>query len=160
MAVEIERRFLVIDDSWRKDTLGTLYRQGYLYFQEFGVLRIRVAGNRGFLTLKLLKDDISALEYEYEIPQKDAEDMLSNVCYRRPVEKIRHHIFHGGMIWEVDEFCGDNEGLVIAEIELHDRHQEIHLPSWVGEEITGNRRYLNASLYKDPYTKWCAHDTE
>ncbi|HEU20134.1 MAG TPA: CYTH domain-containing protein [Deltaproteobacteria bacterium] len=154
MGIEIERRFLVINDDWKHGATGTLYRQGYLYFREDGVVRLRIAGDQAFLTVKALKDDLSALEYEYEIPVYDGHEMLTELCDGPLVEKIRYRILHGGMIWEIDVFLGDNEGLVIAEVELGSTEQSISLPPWVGDEITGDRRYLNASLYKNPYRNW------
>lgn len=154
MAIEIERRFLVVNDSWKGETSGTQYRQGYLYFQTDGVLRIRIAGDKGFLTVKVLKDALSALEYEYEIPGRDAKEMLTGLCKGNPVEKMRYHVIYAGMAWDIDVFSGDNEGLVIAEIELKETGQEISLPPWVGEEVTGQKKYLNAFLFKNPYTKW------
>jgi len=154
MAIEIERRFLVTGSEWKEAARGIIYRQGYLYFQEYGVLRIRIAGATGFLTLKMLKDDMSAYEYEYRIPLADAEDMLARLCTRPLVEKVRYHITFAGSKWEVDEFRGANAGLVIAEIELDREDQTIDMPPWVGLEVTGDRRYLNASLYRVPYTTW------
>ncbi len=154
MGIEIERRFLVIDDSWRHGVTGTKYRQGYLYFQDYGVLRLRIAGDQAFLTVKMLQDNLSALEYEYEIPFRDAKEMMTKLCDRPPVEKIRYRIPHEKMIWEVDVFLGDNEGLIIAEVELTHTEQVIALPPWAGKEITDDRKYLNASLYKNPYKNW------
>ena len=154
MAIEIERRFLVVDDSWRGQTSGILYRQGYLYFKEDGVLRIRIAGENGFITVKVRENDLSTLEYEYEIPKEDAEDMLARLCEHTPVEKIRYRISYAGLIWEVDEFRGANEGLVVAEIELEDEKQKFDLPPWMGKEITSLKKYLNAYLYKNPFNNW------
>lgn len=154
MVIEIERRFLVIDDSWRGEAAGILYRQGYLHFQEDGVVRIRVAGAEAFLTVKVRKDDFNTLEYEYEIPIEDAEDMLDRLCDRPPVEKKRYRISHAGMVWEVDEFFGDNEGLLIAEIELEHEKQIFDIPPWTGREVTGDKKYLNAYLYRNPYKNW------
>jgi adenylate cyclase len=154
MGIEIERRFLVVGNEWKENAIGTTYRQGYLYFQDFGVLRLRIAGDKAFLTVKALLDNLSALEYEYEIPIRDAEEMLTGLCDRPPVEKIRHFVPYCGMNWEIDVFLGDNEGLVIAEVELEEPGQPLDLPSWVGKEITADRRYLNASLYRHPYKNW------
>jgi CYTH domain-containing protein len=156
MGIEIERRFLVIGDEWKEGAVGTYYRQGYLSFSKEGVLRIRIAGEKAFLTVKSSRDDLTALEYEYEVPMTDAHDMLRKLCERPPVEKIRHSVPYGGMTWDIDLFIGDNEGLVIAEIELADPEQAIALPPWVGKEITADRRYLNASLYHNPYKEWAA----
>lgn len=154
MGIEIERRFLVVSDEWRESAVGTMYRQGYLYFQDFGVLRLRIAGDRAFLTVKALQDDLSTLEYEYEIPVRDADEMLTELCDRPPVQKVRYRIPYETMIWEIDVFRGDNEGLIIAEVELENKTQVIALPPWVGKEITDDRKYLNASLYKNPYKNW------
>ena len=154
MGLEIERRFLVIDDSWRQGATGTKYRQGYLYFQDYGVLRLRIAGDQAFLTVKALQDNLSALEYEYEITLCDGEVMLTTLCDRPPVEKVRYRIPYEKMIWEVDVFLGDNDGLIIAEVELTHPEQVIAIPPWVGKEITDDRKYLNASLYKQPYKNW------
>jgi adenylate cyclase len=154
MAVEIERKFLVKDDSWRRDAIPARIRQGYLCSSENRVVRARIAGERAFLTIKGAKSGVSRFEYEYEIPVEDAAEMLDRLCERPLIEKIRHSMRVNGREWVVDVFEGDNAGLVLAEVELMDEMQALELPAWVGEEVTEDPRYFNVSLAKHPYRLW------
>lgn len=154
MAQEIERKFLVVGDRWRELVAGTEYRQGYLQRETQRTVRIRVAGDRGFLTIKGATEGVTRLEYEYPIPKADALEMLTNLCDRPPIEKNRYHITHAGFVWDVDEFLGANEGLVIAEIELRSPNETFSKPDWVGPEVSGLARYYNASLVSYPYSQW------
>lgn len=154
MAVEIERKFLVVNDSWRKNALGILFRQGYLSAEPDRTVRVRLEGDVGKLTIKGRTEGISRSEYEYEIPQQDAAELLDNLCLQPLIEKIRFRIEHAGMIWEVDEFYGANEGLIMAEVELESEAAQVALPDWVGQEVSGNPRYYNSNLIKDPFTEW------
>ncbi len=157
MAFEIERRFLVKNDDWkRRASIGTAYRQGYIFTAEGCTLRVRVAGNRGFLTLKGLHEGITRREYDYEIPLAEAEEILSVFCTRTPVEKVRYTVEEAGIRWEVDVFSGANHGLVIAEVELPEEGQPVEPPGWAGEEVTGDTRYLNVNLYLLPFSEWPA----
>ncbi len=159
VAFEIERRFLVKNDDWkRRASVGTAYRQGYIFTGKDRTLRVRVAGNRGFLTLKGLHKGITRHEYEYEIPLAEAEEIMSVFCERTPVEKVRYTVQEAGTRWEVDVFSGVNHGLVIAEVELSEEGESIELPGWAGEEVTGDARYLNVNLYLHPVGEWPAGD--
>ena len=154
MAKEIERKFIVRKEIWRENNSGKLYRQGYLHIAERNIVRVRVVGDKGFLTIKGSHHGAVRDEFEYEIPRQDAEELLQNLCMKPFIEKIRYPVEYDGMTWEVDKFEGDNEGLLIAEIELEDENQDIKLPEWVGAEVTGDPRYLNANLALNPYSKW------
>lgn len=154
MANEIERKFLLKNDTWRGQDKGKRYRQGYLSTAKERTVRVRTAGDKGFLTIKGITVGASRPEYEYEIPLKDANEMLDQLCERPLIEKTRYRISHAGLVWEVDQFEGDNRGLVTAEVELKDEHQSVTLPDWVGEEVTGDPRYFNANLVAKPFTQW------
>lgn len=153
MPKEIERKFLVASDAWRAGrTISTPYRQGYLAETSTCVARVRVAGTRGYLTVKGAARGIARDEYEYPIPLSDAEAMLE-FC-PEIIEKTRHLVSHAGLVWEVDVFSGDCAGLVVAEIELVTEDQLPTLPPWVGREVTALARYSNASLARRPYSTW------
>jgi len=154
MTTEIERKFLVADERWRGLASAERYRQGYLATAASATVRVRTVGGRGFLTVKGPTTGASRAEYEYEIPLADAEELLDTLCERPLIDKQRSKIAHHGRVWEVDEFFGDNRGLVIAEVELDDEAQEVVLPEWVGEEVTGDPRYYNANLVRHPYMSW------
>jgi CYTH domain-containing protein len=154
MAVEIERKFLVRGDGWRSLAPGIVYRQGYITSGRGRTVRVRIAGNKAYLTIKGAPTGISRSEFEYPIPIADAEEMLRTLCDRPLIEKIRYRIEHVGLIWEVDEFLGENQGLVIAEVELTDPNQLIDLPDWIGPEVSENPRYFNAYLAKHPFSTW------
>ena len=153
MAQEIERKFLVKGNAWRTDN-GTLIRQGYLHNQIDGIVRVRVKGERAYLTIKGSTTGIMRLEFEYEIPLQEAIEMLDKLCQKPLIEKMRHEVQVGGFKWEIDEFLGENAGLVVAEIELEDGNLEFPKPDWVGVEVSEEVRYLNANLVKNPYSKW------
>lgn len=154
MAHEIERKFLVTSDAWRALAEGMVYRQGYLSSVKERTVRVRTVGDKGYLTVKGITRGAKRVEFEYEIPVADAEAMLYGRCERPLIEKTRHEIPFHGLIWEVDEFAGENEGLVVAEVELSDEDQEIRLPDWVGEEVTEDPRYFNSNLIAHPYKTW------
>jgi CYTH domain-containing protein len=154
MAVEIERKFLVSGDGWRAHGPGVPYRQGYLSTDPERNVRVRLVRDKGYLTIKGGTVGATRTEYEYEIPAGDAGDMLDNLCKRPLIEKTRCHVEHEGQVWEVDEFSGDNAGLIIAEVELDSEDQTVILPDWVGEAVTGDPRYYNASLITNPYSEW------
>jgi CYTH domain-containing protein len=154
MGIEIERKFLVIGDEWRSLTNGILYRQGYIYTENKTTVRVRVAGNQGFITLKGMRKGNKRSEFEYPIPLLDAEEMLETLCDRPLIEKKRHKLILENLIWEIDEFLGENEGLILAEVELTDENQSIELLSWIGKEVTQDGRYYNGSLVKYPYKEW------
>ena len=154
MSIEIERKFLVTGDQWRIFTEGKDYRQGYLSTDPERTIRIRTIGEKGYLTIKGKTEKAARDEFEYEIPLEDANWMLERLCKRPLIEKIRYEIRFNEFLWEIDEFKGENEGLIIAEIELTDENQEIELPEWVGKEVTENPVYYNANLVLNPYKTW------
>jgi adenylate cyclase len=154
MGREIERKFLVCGDAWRRGAKGLYCRQGYLASGIGCTVRVRVLGDKGFLTVKGRMEGISRAEYEYGISVQDAHEMLDRLCSRPLIEKYRYHREHADQMWEVDEFVRENRGLVVAEIELQVPDQPVVLPDWVGREVTDDPRYLNVNLAKRPYTTW------
>jgi len=155
MGIEIERKFLVKDNSWL-DLLngkGVAIRQGYLSNCPESVVRIRVAGEKGFITVKGKNCNLSRLEFEYEIPFQDAIDMLA-LCLTPLVEKVRYQLNFMGFEWCVDKFEGMNQGLIIAEIELETEIQPFEKPPWAGDEVTADPRYFNSNLINHPFQNW------
>lgn len=152
MGVEIERKFLVRGEGWRTAN-GTLMAQGYLCRGRERTVRVRIAGDEAFLTIKGPGDGAARLEFEYAIPVEDARELMT-LCERPLIEKTRHRHHDGGHTWEVDEFHGDNAGLVIAEIELDTENEPFTRPPWLGQEVTGDPRYYNANLVTRPYSTW------
>lgn len=154
MGVEIERKFLVKSDAWRAAADGGVaYRQGYLCREPGRTVRVRIAGDQAFLTVKGSASGNRRAEYEYEIPVDDAEEMLA-MCTGTVIEKTRHRVPHAGLVWEVDVFAGDNTGLIVAEVELDSEDQEVPLPEWVGQEVSEDRRYSNSNLCENPFCRW------
>lgn len=154
MAIEIERKFLVTNESWRKDATSELYRQGYLCSGEGPTIRVRIAGEKSYITIKGKHDGISRLEYEYPIPLDDARTLLVDVCRQPIIEKRRYIRTIEGFTWEIDEFFGDNEGLILAEIELQHEQQLFPKPDWLGKDVSHLSRYYNASLCLYPFKEW------
>lgn len=154
MGVEIERKFLVRDDRWRTLAQGVLLRQGYLSSVPERTVRVRIEGERALLTIKGRTVGATRGEWEYPIPLEDARIVLDTVCERPIIEKYRYRISYQGTLWEVDEFLGDNLGLVIAEVELQEEGQPFARPGWIGEEVTHDARYFNTSLLRRPYSTW------
>lgn len=154
MAIEIERKFLVKSDGWRNLAVGEVYRQGYMSTENGLTVRVRVVGEQGYLTIKGPSVGNSRSEYEYPIPVEDAQEMLNTLCQSPLIEKTRYKISHGKLIWEVDEFAGDNHGLIVAEVELKEEAQVVELPDWIGEEVSHDRRYANSNLARNPFRKW------
>lgn len=154
MGLEIERKFLVEHDSqgWRVD--GIPLRQGYLSRDKERTVRVRVAGERGMLTVKGLSEGPSRAEFEYDIPLSDATTLLDDLCLKPLIEKVRYRLPAGPHLWEIDVFGGDNLGLIVAEIELTAADEEFVRPRWLGEEVTDDSRYFNSSLIGNPYCRW------
>jgi CYTH domain-containing protein len=152
MAKEIERKFLVQGDAWRTHAKGTMYRQGYLNSDKERTVRIRTADGRAFLTIKGIT--FGATRPEYEIPFEDGKELLDGLAEKPLIEKRRYKIRSRNVTWEVDEFLGENAGLIIAEVELVSEDQTLELPFWVGDEVTEDPRYYNANLVKNPFTRW------
>lgn len=154
MPLEIERKFLLKSDEWRRLGETKFYRQGYLLIDKNRTIRIRTIEEKAFITIKGASAGISRSEFEYEIPIEDARLILETLCEKPLIEKCRTKIDMNGIVWEVDEFNNDNVGLVIAEVELKDEDQKIVLPDWIGEEVSGNSMYNNTYLVKHPYKDW------
>ena len=154
MALEIEHKFLVIGSEWKNQTTGILYRQGYLNTVKERTVRVRTIGDRGYLTVKGLNHGLSRLEFEYEIPHADAEQMINELVEQPIIEKYRYRIAQDMLTWEVDEFLGSNAGLVIAEIEVPNSHFIFAKPNWVGKEVSNDTRYFNNNLVLHPYQTW------
>ena len=154
MSYEIERKFLVTDTDFLRDEVGQECRQGYLPTAGTTTVRVRLIGDRAYLTVKGADAGITRREFEYEIPVVDAEDMLDLLCDEPLIEKTRHQIEFDGTRWDVDLFHGVNQGLNVAEVELASEQQVFAKPPWVGDEVTGQAAYYNFNLARNPYTQW------
>jgi len=154
VGIEIERKFLVVDDGWKAAAgEGVLCKQGYLDSGQGSTVRVRIMGEQAFLTIKGATTGITRSEFEYEIPVSDADELLV-LCGDAIVEKRRYFIKHSGNLWELDVFSGANAGLVMAEIELESERQPFVLPEWAGEDVSADPRYRNGSLARHPFTTW------
>ncbi len=155
MGREVERKFLVTGEGWRAHARpGVRMRQGYLASDPACSVRVRIEGDRARLNIKSATLGVERLEYEYDIPVRDAEEMLAHLCTTPPVEKVRYRVPWGGHEWEVDVFEGANAGLVLAEIELARPDEPFERPPWVGEEVSHDPRYCNVTLARHPYREW------
>jgi adenylate cyclase len=152
---EIERRFLVRGNEWRQiEASRTVIRQAYLGLCGRASVRVRISNNNAAtLTVKSRPAEVRRLELEYTIPTFEAEALMA-LRQGSIVEKVRHHVLHGDLTWDVDVFSGENLGLVIAEVELRHENQHIDLPPWIGGEVTGQRQYYNGSLAQHPFCTW------
>lgn len=155
MGIEIERKFLLRNEDWRlqADT-GTAYQQGYLLGSGKASVRVRIEGTRAFLNIKSATLGVRRSEYEYPLPVEEARELLSHLCEQPLVEKTRYIVMQGDLKWEIDEFSGDNRGLIVAEVELESESQRIELPSWCGAEVSDDPRYYNVNLVRHPYSSW------
>lgn len=155
MALEIERKFLVANEAWKTHSdQGSPIKQGYLSTTPERNVRVRLYGEKAFITIKGKTTGISKAEFEYEIPKADAEAMI-HLCEKPLIEKVRYLVTGpDGKMWELDVFEGDNQGLIIAEIELTSETESFEMPDWAGKEVTEDTRYYNASLISNPYTNW------
>lgn len=156
MAKEIEHKFTVKSDKYKSLATPTLYRQGYIPTRNGMTVRVRIAGEKGFVTFKDKTIGMSRNEFEYEIPVAEACQMLDTMCDKPQIEKYRYIIpaAEQGLKWEVDEFLGDNAGLVVAEIEVPAEDTKFSLPEWIDKEVTGDKKYNNSQLCKKPYKEW------
>lgn len=154
MGLEIERKYLVKGTDWKREGVARFYQQGYLSSHPDRTVRVRRIEDEAYLTIKGRTAGASRLEYEYPIPYSDAVEMLNHLCEKPLIEKFRYELIYDGLVWEVDEFLGDNSGLVVAEVELTDEHQPISLPPWVDQEVTTEEKYYNANLFRHPFSKW------
>ena len=155
MSTEIERKFLVKSGSWREGPPGTRICQGYLCRDPERTVRVRVKGEKGYLTVKGATRGIERREFEYPVPREDAEALLA-MCRGPLLEKIRYERRVGRHLWEIDEFAGGNEGLILAEIELAGAGEEFEMPEWAGAEVSEDPRYYNACLAERPWREWGA----
>lgn len=154
MSKEIERKFLVNGNAWRTLAQGVLYRQGYLNSAKERTVRVRTAGEKGFLTVKGITNGVTRSEFEYEIPFADADEMLSGLAEKPLIEKRRFKIPAGALVWEIDEFLGENAGLIVAEIELPDEDAPFERPDWLGREVSNDPRFFNSNLVRHPFSQW------
>ena len=154
MGLEIERKFLVRGEGWRDGARGRRCRQGYLCMGPPVAVRVRVMGEDAWINVKQSTTALTRVEFEYSIPLTDAEEMLAACCEGHPIDKTRHEIEFEGMRWEIDEFHGENAGLVVAELELEREDQPFARPPWLGEEVSGDARYLNTHLARAPFSTW------
>ncbi|MCP9753074.1 CYTH domain-containing protein [Ferruginibacter sp. HRS2-29] len=155
MPLEIERKFLVHHQQWQQleKPAGELFRQGYILTDAAKTIRVRITPSTAFLTIKGLTTGISRPEYEYEIPQHEAAELLDHFAIAE-LSKIRYKIKAGGHLWEVDEFLAGNAGLIVAEIELKSEEEKFMVPAWIADEVTEEEKYYNANLTTHPYSKW------
>ena len=154
MATEIERKFLTIGEGWRSSEAVTSIRQGYLVAEKERSVRVRIRGDEAWITVKGGGAGISRSEFEFPIPVEEACEMLDTLCLPEQIDKHRYLVSLGDHTWEVDEFHGANEGLVIAEIELSSEDESFDRPDWLGEEVSDDPRYFNARLIREPFTRW------
>jgi len=155
MATEIERKFLILNQDWQEYTKSELHIvQGYLATNEFSSTRIRIQNDKANINIKSATLGITRTEFEYSIPVDDARLMLDDLCIKPVIEKTRFTVEHMGHTWEIDVFSGDNEGLIVAEIELSSPDEAFEKPSWIGEEVSNDARYYNACLVNNPYKNW------
>ena len=154
MAIEIERKFLVKEKPFSIAKRSLKINQGYIINEKSKVIRVREKGDDYFLTIKGNNIGISRLEYDFPISKEDAKELIFHFCKTTLIEKTRHYIEHKGHTWEIDEFHGKNNGLIVAEIELESEDEKFEIPDWVGEEVTQDDRYYNMNLAIHPFTSW------
>ena len=154
MKTEIERKFIVTNSVYKSLGKHEYCIQGYIPSTNSPLVRIRTIGNRSFLTMKSDVNGIKCIEYEYEIPNQDAKELLELFCQNSIVEKNRYTIYHESTLWEVDEFLGSNQGLIVAEVELESEDQHYNKPSWIGKEVSTDKKYYNYNLAHHPYNQW------
>ncbi len=155
MGIEIERKFLVIDDNWRRSVRkSSRIRQGYLSQSGTASVRVRSDAQRGWINIKSVTPGVQRQEFEYEIPLTDARQLLDTLAGKPLIEKIRHFVEIGSHTFEIDEFEGENAGLIVAEIELNEAGEVFVRPAWLGAEVTEDARYYNINLAQKSYTTW------
>jgi len=159
MAMEIEHKFLIRDERWRREVERSVrMRQGYLTSDAHCSVRVRIAGDQGHLNIKSGTLGIQRSEYEYPIPLAEAEEILDTLCEQPLLEKTRHFVRFGGHLWEIDEFEGDNTGLIVAEVELSRVDEPFDRPDWLGADVSHDIRYYNSQLARHPYRTWSCPD--
>ena len=165
MGIEIERKFLVTDERWRDSVLKSVrMAQGYINdmaalreARQNASVRVRIAGDAAFINLKSREPGHTRQEFDYPIPVADAEALLA-LCVGGRIDKVRHYVGHAGHTWEVDEFAGENAGLVVAELELDAADEVFERPAWLGREVTDETRWYNLALAERPYSRWNAQE--
>ena len=161
MATEIERKFLLVSDEWRALVRHSeSFRQGYLNNSKRASVRVRIADGQATLNIKGMTIGVQRPEYEYDLPLQDASELLEQLCERPLIEKTRHFVEFGGKTWEIDEFHGDNQGLIVAEVELDAADETITLPTWAGKDVSHLPRYYNVSLTQHPFSQWSAEERD
>ncbi|MCD6429807.1 MAG: CYTH domain-containing protein [Deltaproteobacteria bacterium] len=161
MPIEIERKFLLLDDSWcYKADAGIIMHQGYLSNNSKSSIRVRISGEQANLNIKSSTPGTVRSEYEYPVPVTEAEELLADLCHESIIEKIRYHVEFSGFTWEIDVFSGANSGLVVAEIELSEIDQDFPRPAWLGREVSDKIRYYNSHLAGYPYSQWSKEEKE
>lgn len=155
MGQEIERKFLLQSDAWRSEVRDSVHLvQGYLLRGEHSAIRVRITGDTAELNIKHALNGIHRHEYEYPLPIDDARELIEHVAQRPLIDKTRHHVVHGDHLWEIDEFHGENAGLIVAEIELQAVDEAFDRPSWLGKEVSDDARYYNSNLSRVPFNQW------
>ena len=154
MATEIERKFLVTSDEYRQLANPIHYKQGYISNDPEFIKRVRVAGEKAYVTVKSKNIGITRSEFEQETPIEEAIEMLEKIDDAKIIEKYRYKIEYAGKVWEVDEFLGANKGLVVAEIELNSESESFEKPHWIGVEVSEDSRYYNSNLCCHPFNEW------
>lgn len=155
MALEIEHKFLLANDDWRAEIDHSVhYKQGYLSGSPLSSIRVRISDSQAWLNIKSATIGTHRHEFEYEIPLSDANTLIDELCHKPLIEKMRHFVYRDQHVWEIDEFSGDNQGLIVAEIELSQIGESFAKPHWLGEEVTHDLRYYNNNLCKNPFKDW------
>ncbi|QOY51069.1 CYTH domain-containing protein [Candidatus Sulfurimonas baltica] len=154
MGLEIERKFLIDIDKVENLQNGYEIKQGYIQTKDKTTVRVRVRGDEAFITIKGKNVGASRVEFEYSIPLDDANEMLEKLCLKPFIDKKRYLVEHKNHTWEIDVFYNENEGLIVAEVELEDENESVELPEWVVKEVTGDARYYNSNLLENPFSKW------
>ncbi|MBI2969948.1 MAG: CYTH domain-containing protein [Gammaproteobacteria bacterium] len=155
MGTEIERKFLLRDDTWRAAVQRSTHMiQGYLANTERGSIRVRISGDRASLNIKSMTLGVTRAEFDYAVPLDEARILLQQLCMRPLIEKTRHFVLHDDAVWEIDEFEGENRGLIVAELELRDSAQNFSRPPWLGREVSDDPRYYNVCLVEKPFSTW------
>jgi adenylate cyclase len=154
VGIEIERKFLVKPGAWAPRDAGTRFTQGYLSSRKGSTVRVRIEGERANFTIKGPSTGVSRSEFEYPLPLADARVLLDQLCEQPLIDKHRYLEHHGRHTWAIDVFHGDNEGLIVAEVELEAEDDELELPPWAGDEVSFDPRYFNSSLVKNPFKSW------
>ncbi len=155
MAVEIEKKFLLANDNWRTQIEKSIkFSQGYLVGSKKASVRVRIEADKSNINIKGATLGIRRQEFEYPIPMEDAKELLETLCDTPFIEKTRHYVYSGEHVWEIDEFFGDNEGMIVAEIELKHENESFERHDWLGEEVSEDKRYYNSMLIKNPYKNW------